>query len=126
MSSSVSKPVLGVTVGGVLGLLDGLSGYLEPSLASKMLQVVTFSAGKGLLCGLIIGWVSQKVHSMIIGIFAGVGIAAALSYLVVLHAGMALLWDILLPGMLLGAVVGFATQKFGRLAEAGVTSRQQV
>jgi len=32
---------------------------------------------------------------------------------VILRAGMALFWDILLPGMLLGVIVGFATQRFG-------------
>jgi hypothetical protein len=31
---------------------------------------------------------------------------------------MALFWDIMLPGMLLGVIVGFCTQKFGRHAEA--------
>jgi len=42
---------------------------------------------------------------------------------VVLHAGMALFWDIMLPGMLLGAIVGFATQKFGRAVNAQGTAQ---
>jgi hypothetical protein len=42
---------------------------------------------------------------------------------VILRAGMALLWDIMLPGMLLGVVVGFATQKFGKQAEARRVAR---
>ena len=50
---------------------------------------------------------------MLVGILAGTAIAAALSLLVILHAGMVLFWDIMLPGMLLGAIVGFSTQKFG-------------
>ena len=57
------------------------------------------------------------------GILAGIVIAAALSLLVILRAGMALLWDIMLPGMLLGVVVGFATQKFGKQAEARRVAR---
>jgi len=32
---------------------------------------------------------------------------------VILRAGIGLFWDILLPGMLLGVIVGFATQRFG-------------
>lgn len=55
---------------------------------------------------------------MMIGIAAGVGIAAVLSLLVVLHAGMALFLDIVLPGMLLGGIVGFATQRFGAAGPA--------
>jgi hypothetical protein len=54
---------------------------------------------------------------MAVGLLAGLGIAAVLSFLVILQAGMALFWDIMLPGMLLGVVVGFTTQKFGRRAE---------
>lgn len=113
----VTKPMLGLALGGTLGLFDGLSGFFEPSLAPMMGSVITFSMLKGLLSGIVIGYVSQRVHSMIVGILAGVAIAAALSMLVILHAGMALFWDIMLPGMLLGVIVGFCTQKFGRRAE---------
>src|SRR5271170_3741322 len=111
---SLTKPLLGLAVGSTLGLLDGLSGFLEPSLAPMMGSVITFSLLKGLIAGIAIGYVSQRFHSMLVGILAGIGIAAALSLLVILHAGMALFRDIMLPGMLLGAVVGFTTQKFGK------------
>jgi hypothetical protein len=114
---SLTKPILGLAVGGTLGLLDGLSGFLEPSLAAVMGSVITFSLLKGLVAGIAIGYVSQRFHSMLVGILAGIGIAAALSLLVILRAGMALFWDIMLPGMLLGVVVGFTTQKFGKQAE---------
>jgi hypothetical protein len=113
---SVTKPMLGLAVGGALGLLDGLSGFLEPSLAPVMTSVITFSLAKGLVAGVAIGFFSRKVHSMAWGILAGLAIAAVLSLLVILHAGMALFWDIMLPGMLLGVIVGFATQRFGKLA----------
>ena len=111
---TLTKPMLGLAVGGTLGLLDGLSGFLEPSLAPVMSSMITFSLLKGLVSGISIGYVSQRFHSMLVGILAGAGIAAALSLLVVLHAGMVLFWDIMLPGMLLGVVVGFTTQKFGQ------------
>ena len=115
---SLTKPMLGLAVGGTLGLLDGLSGFLEPSLAPVMSSVITFSLLKGLLSGIAIGYVSQRVHSMAVGLLAGLGIAAAMCLVVILHAGMALFWDIMLPGMLLGVVVGFTTQKFGKQTEA--------
>jgi hypothetical protein len=123
ITMSLTKPMLGLAVGGTLGLLDGLSGFLEPSLAPLMTSVITFSLLKGLVSGIAIGYVSQRFHSMLVGILAGVGIAAALSLLVILHAGMALFWDIMLPGMLLGVVVGFTTQKFGKQAEAPRVAR---
>src|SRR5947209_19651002 len=102
----LSKPLLGLAVGGSLGLLDGLSGFFEPSLAPVMGSVITFSLLKGLLAGIATGYVSRRVHSMLLGILAGVGIAAVLSLLVILHAGMALFWDIMIPGMLLGLLWG--------------------
>jgi hypothetical protein len=117
-SMSLTKPMLGLALGGTLGLLDGLSGFFEPSLAPVMGSVITFSMLKGLVSGVVIGYVSQRVHSMLLGILAGIAIAGLLSLLVILHAGMELFWDIMLPGMLLGIIVGFCTQKFGRRAEA--------
>jgi hypothetical protein len=110
---ALRKPLLGLALGGTLGLLDGLSGLLEPSLSPVMSSVITFSLLKGLVAGVAIGYFSQKVHSMLAGILVGTAIAAALSFLVILDAGMALFWDIVLPGMLLGVIVGFCTQKFG-------------
>jgi hypothetical protein len=111
---SLTKPLLGLVLGGTLGLLDGLSGFFEPSLAPVMSSVITFSLLKGLVSGIAIGYVSQRVHSMFLGILAGVAIASVLSFLVILRAGMALFWDIMLPGMVLGVIVGFATQRLGR------------
>src|SRR4029077_20933770 len=121
---SVTKPMLGLAVGGVLGSIDGLSGFLEPSLAPVMGSVITFSLLKGLVSGIAIGYFSQKVRSMTASIVAGIAIAGVLSFLVILRAGMALFWDILLPGMLLGAIVGFATQRFGTKAEVPAAARQ--
>jgi len=118
---SLTKPILGLAIGGALGLLDGLSGFLEPSLAPLMTSVITFSLLKGLVSGIAIGYVSERVHSLALGILAGVTIAAVLSLLVVWHAGMALFWDIMLPGMLLGIIVGFCTQKFGKPQPEGFT-----
>src|SRR5260370_35905321 len=120
---SLTKPMLGLAVGGTLGLLDGLSGFFEPSLAPVMSSVITFSLLKGLVSGIATGYVSQRVHSMLLGILSGIAIAAVLSLLVILHAGMALFWDILLPGMLLGAIVGFATQRFGRSVQFGASAK---
>jgi len=120
---SLTKPMLGLALGGTLGLLDGLSGFLEPSLVPFMASVITFSLLKGLAAGILIGYVSQKVHSIAVGMIAGMAIAAALSLLVVLGAGMALFWDIMLPGMLLGVIVGFVTQKFGNQTEARSVAR---
>jgi hypothetical protein len=120
---SLTKPMLGLAVGGVLGLMDGLSGFFEPSLAPVMGSVITFSLLKGLVAGIATGYVSQRVHSMLLGILAGIAIAAVLSFLVFLQAGMTLFAEIMVPGMILGAIVGFATQRFGRKVESTSAAR---
>ena len=120
---SLAKPVLGLAIGGTLGLLDGLSGFFEPALAPVMGSVITFSLLKGLVAGAATGYVSERVHSMLLGMLAGIAIAATFSLLVILRAGMALFWDIMIPGMLLGAIVGFATQRFGRTARTAASAR---
>src|SRR5258708_17020676 len=84
---SLTKPVLGLTVGGVLGLLDGLSGFFEPSLAAVMTSVITFSLLKGLLAGIAAGYVLQRVASMPPGIFAGISLARSLRPLMMFLAG---------------------------------------
>ena len=48
---NLSKPVLGLDIGGALGLLDGQSGFLAPSLAPVMGSVIAFSLLKGLQTG---------------------------------------------------------------------------
>lgn len=113
----ISRLVLGLVLGGILGLADGLSGFFSPKLAPIMTTVIAVSVFKGLACGVAIGAFSRRVQSLPLGITAGLAIALLASYAVVLRAGQALFWDIMLPGALLGLIVGIATQKFGRAPE---------
>lgn len=61
--------------------LLGLSGFLEPSLAPVMSSVITFSLLKGLVSGVAIGHVSQRVHSLALDEIAALANAVALSLL---------------------------------------------
>ena len=110
----MSKPLLGLLLGTGLGLLDGLSGVLYPELGPILARVILISTLKGVIAGFLIGIVAQGLHSMWRGVATGFGVGTLLSYLVTLYAGPALFWDIVLPGMLLGVIVGFATQRYGR------------
>ena len=110
----ISKPLLGLALGTVLGLLDGLTGFFWAELKPIMVSVIVVSTVKGLMCGMAIGFVALRVQSLPLGILAGIGIGALLSYLVALTARPGLFWDIVLPGALLGLIVGVATQKFGK------------
>ena len=72
---------------------------------------------KGLIAGLLIGWFSRKVRSLPLGILFGLGVGVALAYGVILM-GNPYFWQVMLPGMAVGVIVGFATP---RHAEAPAT-----
>jgi hypothetical protein len=114
MKGGISRVLFGLILGGFLGLIDSFCEFLSRNLAAKMFDVLLASTGKGLLCGLIIGLVNFRQRSPLVSVLTGMAIAAGLTYLVVLRTGKELQWSVLLPGTLLGLVVGFATQSFGR------------
>jgi hypothetical protein len=112
----MSKPLLGLTLGAVLGLIDGASAWLYPypDVKAAIVGIIIGSTFKGLLTGVIAGLVAQRLRSLPLGILIGLAVGLFLSYLVATtnHYYM----EIMLPGAALGAVVGFATQRFGRAA----------
>ncbi|CAM2064883.1 hypothetical protein SCOR_05880 [Sulfidibacter corallicola] len=113
----MSKLTLGIVLGGILGLLDGLSTFFVPEAADMMVQIIVGSTLKGLVTGVIIGYFAVKRKALWTGIFLGLGVGLFLSYLAALMpdpSGQHHYFEIMLPGGILGAVVGFATQKFGR------------
>jgi hypothetical protein len=103
-------PIVGIVVGGVLGLLDGLSAWFHPEARAMMLPIVVGSTGKGVLTGLAAGLVARWRKSLAWGIAAGVGVGFALSTIAAMGQP-AHYWAIVLPGMLVGALSGIATQR---------------
>ena len=118
----MNKPLLGVLLGALLGFIDGASAYLHtPEVQSQIVGIMIGSTFKGLITGLVAGLVARKVNSLPIGITVGLLVGLALSYSVAAmgdESGQHYYWEIMLPGSLLGAIVGFATQRYGRAPEA--------
>jgi len=118
----MSKPALGLLIGGLLGLLDGLSALFYPDAASIIVPIVIGSTIKGLVTGLALGVLARRVRSTTVGIVAGLGLGLVLSYLAALTPdpqGKHHYIEIMMPGAILGVLVGFATQRFGRPLAAG-------
>lgn len=113
----MSKPLLGVTVGAALGLLDGLSAWVSPDARPIIVMIVVGSTIKGVITGLLAGLIARWRHSTMLGIGAGIAIGFVLSHLAAI-AQPAHYLEIVLPGMLVGAVVGFVTQRYPRVAMA--------
>ena len=63
-----NKIVLGLVLGTILGVFDGLTAWFTPEVRNQLLGIVIGSSFKGLLTGVLIGWFARKVHSLPLGI----------------------------------------------------------
>jgi membrane protease YdiL (CAAX protease family) len=113
----MNKPIFGMLLGGVLGIFDGLSALVSaPETAPDIVGIVIGSTFKGLLAGVLIGWFSKKVDSLSAGVLFGLGVGLVLAFLVAymgdVQAGQKYYWQIMLPGSILGIIVGYATQRY--------------
>ena len=113
----MSKVLIGILLGAGLGTLDGMGAYAYPEVRDQIIGIIIGSTFKGFLTGLIAGIVARKLNSIPIGIIVGFSVGLTLSFLVAAlpdEQGRHFYWQIMLPGSILGMIVGFATQKFGR------------
>jgi hypothetical protein len=113
----MSKPVLGLVLGGVLGIFDGLTAWFTPAVRDQLVGIVIGSTVKGLIAGILIGWFAKKFNSLPLGIVFGLGVGLLLAFAVAAmpsETGQHYYFEIMLPGAILGLIVGFATQKYGR------------
>ena len=111
----MNKVLLGLLLGGVLGIFDGLTAWFTPAARAGLVGIVIGSTMKGILAGILIGVFARKVHSLALGILFGLSIGLALAY------GVAAMqhgyyFQIMLPGGMVGLIVGYATQRYGSSA----------
>jgi hypothetical protein len=121
---AMNKILLGLLLGTVLGALDGASAWFTPEVRPEMMTIILGSSFKGLVGGVLIGLFARKVKSVPFGILFGLFIGALLAFAIAAMpdaiTGKHYYKEIMIPGSLVGLVVGFATQKYG----AAVQPRQ--
>ena len=106
----MKKILFATLLGGFLGIFDGLTAYFTPEVRAEIVGIVIGSTIKGLLTGVIIGFFATKVRSLAIGTLFGLIVGAFFAYLILLmNPGHTL--NIMLPGSLVGLIVGYAAQK---------------
>jgi hypothetical protein len=123
----MNKPLLGLVAGGLLGVLDGSTALITaPELRTEIAGIVLGSSAKGLMVGLITGLVALKLRSLAKGVLAGLAVALLLTVPIAVqnanyYDNDSYYWKIILPGALTGALVGYATMRYGkrRRPEAG-------
>jgi len=115
----VGKVTLGIILGGVLGVLDGLSALIsapnDPAIKAGIVGIVIGSTMKGLIAGALIGWYARRARSLGATLGFGLIVGLALAFLVCIAQVMAgqngYYWQIMLPGGIVGLIVGYTTFK---------------
>jgi F0F1-type ATP synthase assembly protein I len=67
---------------------------------------------KGVIAGVAIGFFARKVNSLPLGILFGLAVGFVLAFLVA-YLQHDHYFEIILPGSLVGLIVGYATQRYG-------------
>jgi hypothetical protein len=72
---------------------------------------------KGLVAGILIGWFAKKVNNLAAGVAFGLAMGALFALPFAIPAnpetGRVYFWEIMIPGSLVGLIVGYLTQRYG-------------
>jgi hypothetical protein len=119
----MKKPILGLLLGGALGVVDGLTALISaPETAPMITGIVIGSTFKGIIVGVLVGWFATRKVSVPAGVVVGLAIGAFFAFLVAAMPqpdGTHYWWQIMLPGSVLGMIVGYATQRYGAGTRSG-------
>jgi len=112
----MNKIVVGLIFGAILGALDGATAWFTPDVRSMMTSIMVGSTFKGMIVGLLSGWFARRVNSTQWGIVVGSVLGLAFAFAVAAmpsENGQHYYLEIMLPGFVVGAIIGFLTQKMG-------------
>lgn len=112
----MNKILVGLVFGIILGAADGATAWFYPETRTVITGILIGSSFKGMLVGLFSGWFARKVRSTGWGIVVGSSLGLLFAFIVaVMDAshGKSHYLEIMLPGFVVGAIIGFLTQKMG-------------
>jgi hypothetical protein len=121
-----NKIVVGLLFGLVLGALDGATAWFYPYARPMIAGILMGSSFKGMLVGILSGWFARRVRSTAWGVAFGGGLGLFFAFLVASmdtvngkHAYL----EIMLPGFVVGLIIGFLTQTMGAARIPGTEPR---
>jgi len=112
----LNKVLVGVLFGLALGALDGATAWFYPEVRSMMAGIMVGSSIKGMVVGVLCGWFARRVQSLKWGIVAGAALGLLFAFLVAATDtvnGRHPYLEIMMPGFVVGAMIGFLTQRLG-------------
>ena len=123
----MNKIVVGLLFGAILGLVDGSTAWFTPEVRSQIGGILIGSSIKGMLVGVLCGWFARKVQSTAWGIALGAVLGLLLAWLVAAMQppGHHHYLEIMLPGFVVGLIIGFLTQRMGTPTAPNQTSYQE-
>jgi hypothetical protein len=108
---------LAVALGAVLGAFDGLTAWFTPAVRDQIGTIVMLSSLKSVIAGLLIGVFAVFVKKRPAVVLFGLGVGLLLAYLVAMSpdpaTGKHYYLQIMVPGALVGLIVGYATARYG-------------
>jgi len=119
----VNKILVGLIFGLVLGALDGATAWFYPETRPLIGGILIGSSFKGMLVGVLSGWFARKVNSTGWGITVGSVLGLLFAFFVAFmdaKSGKSHYLEIMLPGFVVGAIVGFLTQRMGAPAATNI------
>ena len=117
----MNKIMVGLIFGILLGAVDGATALFYPETRPLIAGIMVGSSFKGMLVGLLSGWFARKVQSTGWGIVVGSTLGLLFAFIIAVmdaSKGKSHYLEIMLPGFIVGAIVGFLTQKMGTPALA--------
>ena len=118
----MKKIGLAMLLGAILGAIDGLTAWFEPSVREQLGTIVLLSSLKSVIAGLLIGVFAVYMKKELAVTLFGFAVGLLLAYLVAMapdpKTGEHYYLQIMIPGALVGLIVGYATARYGKRAAA--------
>jgi len=104
-------------VGAILGAFDGLTAWFEPAVRDQVGTIMMLSSLKSVIAGLLIGifacYVQRRVAVAMFGLVVGMGLAYLAAMSPDPKTGQHYYAQIMVPGSIVGLLVGYATARYG-------------